>query len=132
MTADAVLEMHTCVVDDGERVTHQLDGVVRSASGDDANVCHLADVFWSIDASSLGSVADNDAYESLPDEVVDPVPRGFQGDDNAWVGVAGRARSIPYNTNVLSDDDIPNTVQEIPALLKMRYVSRIIAFWRVS
>ncbi|MFB6167231.1 MAG: extracellular solute-binding protein [Haloferacaceae archaeon] len=73
-----------------------------------------ADVFWSIDASSLGFVADNDAYEPLPDEVVAPVPSGFQGDDNAWVGVAGRARSIPYNTDALSEDDIPSKIQEVP------------------
>lgn len=73
-----------------------------------------ADVFWSIDASSLGFVADNDAYESLPAAVVDPVPEKFRGADNAWVGVAGRARSIPYNTNELDADAIPTTVQEIP------------------
>ena len=73
-----------------------------------------ADVFWSIDASSLGFVADNDAYEPLPPEVVDPVPEKFRGENNAWVGVAGRARSIPYNTNELDAEDIPTTVQEIP------------------
>ncbi|MBV0922982.1 extracellular solute-binding protein [Halomicroarcula limicola] len=73
-----------------------------------------ADVFWSIDASSLGYVAQNDAYESLPDDVVEPVPSDFQGDDNAWVGVAGRARSVPYNTNELSEGDIPNKVAEFP------------------
>jgi iron(III) transport system substrate-binding protein len=73
-----------------------------------------ADVFWSIDASSLGFVADNDAYESLPSEVVEPVPSGFRGTDDAWVGVAGRARSIPYNTNELSEGDIPDTVNDIP------------------
>lgn len=74
-----------------------------------------ADVFWSIDASSLGYVADNDAYESLSAEAVDPVPSGFRGDDNAWVGVAGRARAIPYNTNALSEADIPNKVRDIPS-----------------
>jgi iron(III) transport system substrate-binding protein len=73
-----------------------------------------ADVFWSIDASSLGFVADNDAYESLPSEVVSPVPKGFRGSDDAWVGVAGRARSIPYNTNQLSEGDVPDTVNDIP------------------
>ncbi|WP_436910612.1 extracellular solute-binding protein [Halosimplex marinum] len=73
-----------------------------------------ADVFWSIDASSLGYVADNDAYEPLSDEAVEPVPSGFRGDDNAWVGVAGRARSVPYNTDELSEGDIPNKVQEFP------------------
>jgi len=74
-----------------------------------------ADVFWSIDASSLGFVADNDAYESLPADAVDPVPEPFRGADNAWVGVAGRARSVPYNTEQLSGSDIPDAVQEFPA-----------------
>ena len=79
-----------------------------------------ADVFWSIDASSLGFVADNDAYEPLPDEVVEPVPADFRGAENAWVGVAGRARSIPYNTETLSEDDIPSNVQEIPETEALR------------
>lgn len=74
-----------------------------------------ADVFWSIDASSLGHVAEHDAYESLPADVRDPVPQQFQGDDGAWVGVAGRARSIPYNTTMLSGADIPDTVDAFPS-----------------
>ncbi|RZH68683.1 extracellular solute-binding protein [Natrinema altunense] len=74
-----------------------------------------ADVFWSIDASSLGFVAENDAYEPLSDEVVDAVGNSqFVGDDNAWAGVAGRARAVPYNTNQLSESDVPNTVQDFP------------------
>lgn len=73
-----------------------------------------ADVFWSIDASSLAYVTQNDAVESLPDEVTSPVPDSFTGPDNAWVGVAGRARAIPYNTNELSEGDIPNSVAEFP------------------
>ncbi|XGI84344.1 extracellular solute-binding protein [Halorutilales archaeon Cl-col2-1] len=79
-----------------------------------------ADVFWSIDASSLSYVANNDAYEPLGDEVVSPVPESFRGSDNAWVGVAGRARSIPYNTNRLSEDDIPDKVQEFPETEALR------------
>ncbi|AEH36671.1 extracellular solute-binding protein [Halopiger xanaduensis] len=74
-----------------------------------------ADVFWSIDASSLGFVADNDAYEPLSDEAVEAVGNAqFVGDDNAWAGVAGRARAVPYNTEELSESDIPNTVQDFP------------------
>lgn len=73
-----------------------------------------ADVFWSIDASSLSFVANNDAYEPLSADAIDSVPSDYRGADNAWVGVAGRARSIPYNTNELSESDIPNKVQEIP------------------
>ncbi|ELY87416.1 extracellular solute-binding protein [Natrinema altunense] len=74
-----------------------------------------ADVFWSIDASSLGFVAENDAYEPLSDETVEAVGNSqFVGDDNAWAGVAGRARAVPYNTSQLSESDIPNTVQDFP------------------
>jgi len=73
-----------------------------------------ADVLWSIDASSLGFVADNGAYDSLPEEVVAPVPEAFRGEENAWVGVAGRARSVPYNTERLSESDVPDRVRAFP------------------
>ena len=74
-----------------------------------------ADVFWSIDASSLGYVADNGAYDPLSDDAVGAVGNSqFVGADDAWAGIAGRARAVPYNTNQLSESDIPNTVQDFP------------------
>ena len=72
-----------------------------------------ADVFWSVDAGSLAAVAAEGGLTSLPSEVVDPVPSAFHPED-AWVGVAGRARAVPYNTNQLSASDIPNTVRDFP------------------
>ncbi|PSP38531.1 iron ABC transporter substrate-binding protein [Halobacteriales archaeon SW_8_65_20] len=73
-----------------------------------------ADVFWSIDASSLAYVTQEDANEPLPDTVTGSVPDSFIGPDGSWVGVAGRARAVPYNTNELSESDIPNAVAEFP------------------
>jgi len=73
-----------------------------------------ADVFWSIDAGSLAYVTNNDAYESLSADVTEPVPADFRGEDESWVGVTGRARAVPYNTNELSESDIPDTVQDFP------------------
>ena len=73
-----------------------------------------ADVFWSIDAASLGYVAENDAYEPLAAEALEPVPEDFQGADGSWVGVAGRARSVPYNTETIEESEIPETVAEFP------------------
>ncbi|WP_227130725.1 extracellular solute-binding protein [Halorubellus salinus] len=69
-----------------------------------------ADVFWSIDASSLGLVANAGYATSLPSAVTDPVPSELQDSNGRWVGVAGRARAIPYNTNRFSASDIPNKV----------------------
>jgi iron(III) transport system substrate-binding protein len=71
-----------------------------------------ADVFIAVDAGSLAAVAQQDAAESLPSAVTD-MPDGDFATDN-WVGVAGRARAVPYNTNQLSASDIPDTVQAFP------------------
>ncbi|MFB6220330.1 MAG: extracellular solute-binding protein [Halolamina sp.] len=72
-----------------------------------------ADVFWSVDAGSLAAVANEGLTASLPEEVTEPVPDEFHP-DSAWVGTAGRARAVPYNSNALSEDDIPDTVMEFP------------------
>ena len=72
-----------------------------------------ADVFWAIDAGSLGLVADADGTLELPSDTVDPVPDAFHPDDQ-WVGVAGRARSVPYNTNTYAESDIPDDVMTLP------------------
>jgi iron(III) transport system substrate-binding protein len=106
-----------------ERKYPDFDAVVRPAPSDQlANTIvsesqggtSEADVFWSIDSTSLGIVADAGVTTELPDRVLDPVPEGFRASDGSWVGVAGRARSISYNTDQLSESDIPNTVSEFP------------------
>jgi len=53
-----------------------------------------ADIFWAIDAGSIGIVAENDATVSLPDHLVSEIPDTYHPTDQ-WVGVMGRARSIP-------------------------------------
>ncbi|GAB7093246.1 iron ABC transporter substrate-binding protein [Halolamina litorea] len=72
-----------------------------------------ADVFWSVDAGSLAAVAAEDLTATLADEVVDPVPEEFHP-DSAWVGTAGRARAIPYNTEALDESDVPDSVMDLP------------------
>ncbi|MFC7199461.1 extracellular solute-binding protein [Halospeciosus flavus] len=72
-----------------------------------------ADVFWAVDAGSLGTVAEAGYATTLPEQVVKPVPKNFHPDDQ-WVGVAGRARSVPFNTNKLSRSDIPDKVLDFP------------------
>jgi iron(III) transport system substrate-binding protein len=72
-----------------------------------------ADVFWSVDAGSLAAVSAERLAATLPSEVVEPVSEEFHPDDT-WIGTAGRARAVPYNTNELSEDDIPDGVMEFP------------------
>lgn len=68
-----------------------------------------ADVFWAVDAGSLGVVAKAGHTLELPGKVVQSVPKTFHPND-LWVGVAGRARAIPYNTETYSAADIPDDV----------------------
>lgn len=68
-----------------------------------------ADVFWAIDAGSIGIVASNDATVELPQRVVSGIPDTFHPTDQ-WVGIMGRARSIPYNTNEFDAEDIPSDI----------------------
>ena len=69
-----------------------------------------ADVFLAVDAGSLGYVAENGAATKLPSEALDPVRSEFRGAEGRWVGVAGRARSVPYNTDKLSESAIPDDI----------------------
>jgi iron(III) transport system substrate-binding protein len=71
-----------------------------------------ADVFMAVDAGPLGAVAEAGATTSLPSEVTGEVPESLRTDQ--WVGFAGRARAVPYNTNTISAEAIPDTVQEFP------------------
>jgi len=74
-----------------------------------------ADVFFSVDAGSLGAVADAGATTPLPQNVLEPVSSTFESPDGDWVGVAGRARTIPYNTDTLSASDVPEHVRDVPS-----------------
>ena len=68
-----------------------------------------ADVFWAIDAGSIGIVASEGATLPLPDRVTAEVPDTFAPTDN-WVGIMGRARCITYNTETLNANQIPQNI----------------------
>ncbi|WP_121820797.1 substrate-binding domain-containing protein [Halostella salina] len=68
-----------------------------------------ADIFWAIDAGSVGIVSENDATVELPDHLVSEIPDTYHPTDQ-WVGTMGRARSIPFNTNEFSKSEIPNDI----------------------
>ncbi len=71
-----------------------------------------ADVFFSVDAGSLGMLADEGRTRTLSDDLLEMVGEEFRTD--GWIGTSGRARSIPYNTDVLSEDDLPDSIMEYP------------------
>jgi len=73
-----------------------------------------ADVFYSVNAGSLGALAAEGRTLTLSDEVREPVPQAYQDSEGRWIGTSGRARTVPYNTEQFSESDIPDDIFAFP------------------
>ncbi len=73
-----------------------------------------ADVFYSVNAGSLGALAEAGRTTTLPDEVLDLPKEEFRDPEGEWTGTSGRARTIPYNTNAFDASDIPEDIFAFP------------------
>jgi iron(III) transport system substrate-binding protein len=69
-----------------------------------------ADVFFAQDAGSLGSVASEGLLAELPAATQGEVDERFQDPESRWVGTSGRVRVVAYNTNELSEDELPDSI----------------------
>ena len=67
-----------------------------------------ADVFFAQDPGSLGAVETQLA--ELPDDVLERVGERFRDSDGRWVGTSGRARVLVFNTDELSEAEVPDSV----------------------
>ena len=72
-----------------------------------------ADVFLSQDAGALGALAKGGCLVELSDEVLDQVPAEYRSDDGNWVGLTGRARVIIYNPDLVSEDELPDSLEDV-------------------
>jgi iron(III) transport system substrate-binding protein len=74
-----------------------------------------ADVFFAQDAGALGAVSDEGRFAALEPEVLEKVDPQFRSDVGEWVGVSGRARVAVYNTNLLNQSSLPNSILDFTA-----------------
>ncbi|HEX2766578.1 MAG TPA: iron ABC transporter substrate-binding protein [Candidatus Limnocylindria bacterium] len=102
-----------------ERFTEATGIEVEPRYGDTAEMANLiltegenspADVFFAQDAGALGAVAEAGQLTELPSELLDRVDARFRSPDGQWVGVSGRARVVVYNTETVSEDELPDTI----------------------
>ena len=92
---------------------------VDARYGDTAEMANLiltegenspADVFFAQDAGALGAVAEQGLLAPLPEEILGAVDERFKSPAGEWVGVSGRARVVVYNTDTLSETDLPDSI----------------------
>jgi iron(III) transport system substrate-binding protein len=72
-----------------------------------------ADVFFAQDAGALGAVAEEGLLAELPASALDRVDARFRDEERRWVGTSGRVRVLAYNTDALSEADLPSSVLEL-------------------
>ncbi|MDX1412729.1 MAG: iron ABC transporter substrate-binding protein [Candidatus Promineifilaceae bacterium] len=64
-----------------------------------------ADVFYAQDPGGLGALQSAGMLAPLPDDLLDKVPSRFVSTAGDWVGMSGRARTVVYNVDALSDPE---------------------------
>jgi len=86
--------------------TDHVNAIVNEGEGSPA------DVFYSVNAGALGTLADEGRTQALPSDVAEKVRSEFRTEQ--WVGTSGRARTIPYNTEEYSEADLPDDIMAYP------------------
>lgn len=69
-----------------------------------------ADVFFAQDPGSLGAVEQEGLLAQLPQDVLDRVEPRFRDPQGHWIGTSGRVRVVAYNTDHLSEADLPDSI----------------------
>jgi iron(III) transport system substrate-binding protein len=69
-----------------------------------------ADVYYSQGAGFLGELSANGSFLTLAGELTEQVPPALTSPNGDWVGLSGRARTVIYNTDELTEDDLPDSI----------------------
>lgn len=72
-----------------------------------------ADIFVSQDAAALGALSARRRLHSLPEEILARVRPRHRSPSGDWVGLSGRARSVVYNPELVSVDELPRSLAEL-------------------
>ena len=70
-----------------------------------------ADLFWAVDTGAIGLITKQGLARNLPTNLTDSLKPEFHYDN--WLPVSGRVRTIPYNSQRISDDQIHTYIMKI-------------------
>jgi iron(III) transport system substrate-binding protein len=90
-----------------------------AAEGDETQ----ADVYLTVDAGNLWRAGEDDLFQPIDSAVLaGAIPAELKDPQNRWFGLAVRARTIVYNTDLVDAADVPDTYE---ALAQPEYRGRI-------
>jgi iron(III) transport system substrate-binding protein len=72
-----------------------------------------ADVFLSQSPGAIGYLDGKDRLRPINDDVLDLVQEQFRADDGRWAGLSGRVRVLVYNTDLVDEADLPESVFDL-------------------
>ena len=72
-----------------------------------------ADLFISQSPGALGYLAGIGRLAALGDGVLNRVAEAHRASDGAWVGITGRVRTLVYNSELVEEQDLPDSVLEL-------------------
>ena len=67
-----------------------------------------ADIFFAQDPGGLGAV--EEMMSTLPDRILSRVPEWARSQQGKWVGLSGRARTLVYNPERITEEELPEDV----------------------
>ena len=72
-----------------------------------------ADLFISQDAAALGALSHAHLLRPLPEAVLAAVKEDYAAETGDWVGLSGRARSVVYNTELITPAELPQRLADV-------------------
>ncbi len=72
-----------------------------------------ADVFLTENSPAMSLVQSEDLFEPLPQQTLDQIPEQYRADDGSWTGFAARSTVLVYNTEAVSEDELPTSILEL-------------------
>ena len=69
-----------------------------------------ADVFFGQDAGALGALSAAGVLATLDADTLNVVDETYRSPDDTWVGTSGRARVVVYNTDNVTEADLPDAI----------------------
>lgn len=72
-----------------------------------------ADVVWAQDAGAMGALNEAGLLAPLPESMIAHIPPIFRNGSGTWVATSGRARTLAYSPDRVSEDELPKSIFDL-------------------